>query len=106
MRKTPVNGSLTDGRLILTPFPCPTFTIPGLISLCVTALTGVVLLVDSPLVVLLPGPTGLAVVAHLLQQVEHSDFTSPTLVIRLTVDNVVQCGRRPCTRFFTATRVT
>lgn len=33
---------------------------------CVASLTGVVLLVDPPLMVLLPAPTGLTVMTHLL----------------------------------------
>lgn len=55
-----------------------------------TSLTGVVLLVDTPLMILLPGPACLAVMAHLLQQVEHSDLSPPSLIVRLTVHNVVE----------------
>lgn len=44
--------------------------------------------------------------AHLLQQVEHSDLTPTSFIIRLTVNDVVQCGRRPCSSLFTAARVT
>lgn len=71
-----------------------------------TSLTGVVLLVDAPLVVLLPAPTRLAVMTHLLQQVEHSDLTPPSLVVGLTVNDVVQRRRRPRTSLFAAAGVT
>lgn len=57
-------------------------------SVC-DSLTRVVLLVNSSLVVLLPAPTRLAVMSHLLQEVEHSDLTPTSLIIRLTVNNVV-----------------
>lgn len=56
----------------------------------VISLTRVVLLVDAPLVVLLPAPTRLAVMTYLFQQVEHPDLTTASLVIRLTVYNVVE----------------
>lgn len=55
-----------------------------------TGLTGVIVLLHAPLVVLLPAPAGLAVMTHLLQQVKHSDLTPPSLVVRLTVDDVVE----------------
>lgn len=56
----------------------------------VTSLTRVVLLVDAPLVVLLPAPTRLTVMTYLLQQVKHPDLTTASLVVRLTVNNVVE----------------
>lgn len=71
-----------------------------------TSLTGVVLLVDAPLVVLLPAPTSLTVVSHLLQKVKHSDLSSSSFIVWLTVNNVVQCCRCSCTSFFASTRVT
>lgn len=72
----------------------------------VTSLTGVVLLLHAPLVVLLPAPTCLAVMTHLLQQVEHSDLTPTSLIVRLTVNDVVQRGRRPSPSLFTTAGVT
>lgn len=74
-------------------------------QVCGVKLTGVVLLVQTPLVVLLPAPAGLAVVAHLLQQVQHSDLPPPSLVVRLTVDNVVQRRRRSGPSLLTAAGV-
>lgn len=71
-----------------------------------SSLTGVVLLVDAPLMVLLPGPTVLTVMTYLLQQVEHSDLSPTSFIVGLTVHDVVQCRRRSCTGVFTATRVT
>lgn len=43
---------------------------------------------------------------HLLQQVEHSDLPPAPLVVGLTVDDVVQGGRRPRSGLLAAAGVT